>query len=116
MMTMIMMVLLLLLLRPGQRSTAPLTPSGAVPAGAPVRLLSAAYVREVFTPQYPETNSAYGFLTWLNQHPSRPAGEMSGDAAEMRCDGTPAEVQRDARGSEGWGGGLGRGGRPKRMA
>lgn len=41
--------------------------------GAPVRLLSAAYVREVFTPQYPETNSAYGFLTWLNQHPSRPA-------------------------------------------
>lgn len=95
----------------GQRSTALLTPSGAVPAGAPVRLLSAAYVREVFTPQYPETNSAYGFLTWLNQHPSRPAGEMSGDAAEMRCDGTPAEVQRDARGSEGWGGGLGRGAR-----
>lgn len=36
------------------------------------RLIGAAYMREWLRPQFPQLNSAYGFLTWLNQPTHRP--------------------------------------------
>lgn len=40
--------------------------------GAPRQLIGNDYMREWLTPQFPELNSAYGFLTWLNQPTLRP--------------------------------------------
>lgn len=34
--------------------------------GQPVRMMSAEFARGFITPQYPKSNAAYGFLTWLN--------------------------------------------------
>lgn len=40
--------------------------------GKPHRLIGASFMREWLRPQFPELNSAYGFLTWLNQPTQRP--------------------------------------------
>jgi len=40
--------------------------------GKATRLVKSEFVREWLRPQFPELNSAYGFLTWLNQPTQRP--------------------------------------------